>query len=160
MNNSQKYTNSIDAIAECLSLGASEFVISTGARNAEIIYSILSTKNLDYYSHPDERSASFFALGRCISSNSPVVMITTSGTAVAELYPACIEAYYQSKPLILLTADRPIEYQGSGAPQSINQINIFISRVNVIKLIVESPIARTTIPVRPEKIHVFEVFRE
>ena len=125
MNNSQKYTNSIDAIAECLSLGASEFVISTGARNAEIIYSILSTKNLDYYSHPDERSASFFALGRCISSNKPVVMLTTSGTAVAELYPACIEAYYQSRPLILLTADRPIEYQGSGAPQSINQINIF-----------------------------------
>ena len=125
MNKNIQYTNSLDAISQCLSLGASEFVISTGARNAELIYSILNINNIDYYSHPDERSASFFALGRALSTRKPVVMLTTSGTAVAELLPACIEAYYQSAPLILLTADRPIRYQNSGAPQSINQIDIF-----------------------------------
>ena len=125
MNKNIHITNSLDAISQCLSLGASEFVISTGARNAELIYSILNINNLEYYSHPDERSASFFALGRTLSTQKPVVMLTTSGTAVAELLPACIEAYYQSAPLILLTADRPIRYQNSGAPQSINQIDIF-----------------------------------
>ena len=125
VNKNIQYTNSLDAISQCLSLGASEFVISTGARNAELIYSILNINNIDYYSHPDERSASFFALGRALSTRKPVVMLTTSGTAVAELLPACIEAYYQSAPLILLTADRPIRYQNSGAPQSINQIDIF-----------------------------------
>ena len=125
MNKNIQYTNSLDAISQCLSLGASEFVISTGARNAELIYSILNINNIDYYSHPDERSAYFFALGRALSTRKPVVMLTTSGTAVAELLPACIEAYYQSAPLILLTADRPIRYQNSGAPQSINQIDIF-----------------------------------
>ena len=125
VNKNIHITNSLDAISQCLSLGASEFVISTGARNAELIYSILNINNLEYYSHPDERSASFFALGRTLSTQKPVVMLTTSGTAVAELLPACIEAYYQSAPLILLTADRPIRYQNSGAPQSINQIDIF-----------------------------------
>ncbi len=125
VNKNIHITNSLDAISQCLSLGASEFVMSTGARNAELIYSILNINNLEYYSHPDERSASFFALGRTLSTHKPVVILTTSGTAVAELLPACIEAYYQSAPLILLTADRPTRYQNSGAPQSINQIDIF-----------------------------------
>ena len=55
MNKNIHITNSLDAISQCLSLGASEFVMSTGARNAELIYSILNINNLEYYSHPDER---------------------------------------------------------------------------------------------------------
>lgn len=73
----------------------------------------------------DERAASFFALGRIKRDKKPVVVIVTSGTAVAELFPAIMEAFYSSLPLIVITADRPKTYRGSGAPQSINQLNIF-----------------------------------
>ena len=52
-------------------------------------------------------------------------MITTSGTAVAELLPATIEAFYSGLPLILLTADRPARFRGTGAPQTIDQTGIF-----------------------------------
>ena len=71
------------------------------------------------------RSASFFALGRIKKTLKPVAVITTSGSAVVELFPACMEAYYSGLPLVMITADRPSEYRGSGAPQSIEQANIF-----------------------------------
>ena len=54
-----------------------------------------------------------------------MAVVTTSGTAAAELLPACIEAYYQALPLILVTADRPERYRGSGAPQAIEQEGLF-----------------------------------
>ena len=125
MNNTQHNNIASNTILNCLELGAAEFIISSGARNAEIIHSILSFENLKYYSHPDERSAAFFTLGRSLATQRPVVMITTSGTAVAELLPACIEAYYQSIPIIFVTADRPDEFRYTGSPQTINQLNIF-----------------------------------
>ena len=73
----------------------------------------------------DERSAAFFAIGRIKLHGAPVVVVTTSGTAVAELLPATIEAYYSGLPLVLLTADRPARFRGTGAPQSIEQVEIF-----------------------------------
>ena len=125
VNNKQHNNIASNTIKNCLELGAAEFIISSGARNAEIIHAILSCGNLKYYSHPDERAAAFFTLGRSLATQRPVVMITTSGTAVAELLPACIEAYYQSVPLIFVTADRPDEFRYKGSPQTINQVNIF-----------------------------------
>ena len=74
----------------------------------------------------DERSAAFFALGRIKSNgHKPVAVVTTSGTAVAELYPAVIEAHYTQSPLLLITADRPPSYRSSGSPQCIYQVGIF-----------------------------------
>src|SRR5207248_6669700 len=73
----------------------------------------------------DERSAAFFALGRIKRDDRPVAVITTSGTAAAELLPATIEAYYSGAPLVLITADRPERYRGTGAPQSIEQVGLF-----------------------------------
>ena len=77
----------------------------------------------------DERSSAFFALGIAKKSNSPVLIVTTSGTAVAELYPAIIEAYYQRVPLIVCTADRPSFLKNSGANQTINQHNIYRNHI-------------------------------
>lgn len=109
-------------------LGVSEFVVCAGARNAPLVTSLLATcreKGLKVYHHFDERSAAFFALGLAKRSAKPVAVLTTSGTAVAELLPATIEAYYSGLPLILVTADRPASYRGSGAPQAIEQAGIF-----------------------------------
>jgi 2-succinyl-5-enolpyruvyl-6-hydroxy-3-cyclohexene-1-carboxylate synthase len=69
----------------------------------------------------DERSAAFFALGLGLASGEPAAVITTSGSAVANLLPAAVEADYGSVPLLLLTADRPQRLKGCGANQTVNQ---------------------------------------
>ncbi|HIG82788.1 MAG TPA: hypothetical protein EYG40_04935 [Verrucomicrobia bacterium] len=114
-----------EAVMDCLELGAKDFVLCSGARNLELISLIQSVQGVNTYHFPEERSAAFFAMGRSIKECSPTVIVTTSGTAVPELFPAVIESFYQSIPLILLTADRPKRYQGTGSPQTIDQINIF-----------------------------------
>ena len=77
------------------------------------------------YTFVDERAAAFFALGRIKRDDKPVAVVTTSGTAAAELLPATIEAFYSGAPLILITADRPARFRGTGAPQAIEQVGIF-----------------------------------
>src|SRR5207248_3106992 len=67
----------------------------------------------------------FFALGRAKLLGKPAAVVTTSGTAVAELLPAVVEAFYSGTPLIVITADRPARYRGTGAPQCIEQEGIF-----------------------------------
>lgn len=112
-------------LIELLSCGVREVVLCAGARNAPFV-SVLSGKTpFKTYSFFEERSAAFFAIGRILATRSPVAIITTSGTAAAELLPATIEADYQGLPLILVTADRPKSYRGSGAPQTIVQPGIF-----------------------------------
>ncbi|HEV7765823.1 MAG TPA: thiamine pyrophosphate-binding protein, partial [Thermoanaerobaculia bacterium] len=77
------------------------------------------------FSFVDERAAAFFAIGRAKLLGAPVAVVTTSGTAVAELLPATIEAFYSGIGLILISADRPARFRITGAPQSINQEGIF-----------------------------------
>jgi len=103
--------------------------ISPGSRNTPLVIAFQKSKKIKCYIHIDERSSGFFALGLVYQTKSPVVIITTSGTAVAELYPAVIEAYYKHAPLLLLTADRPQAMHNTGANQTINQVNIFKNHV-------------------------------
>jgi 2-succinyl-5-enolpyruvyl-6-hydroxy-3-cyclohexene-1-carboxylate synthase len=108
-----------------LDTGVRELVLCAGARNAPFV-ALLSRRNpFTTYSFFEERSAGFFALGRIMATRRPVAVITTSGTAVAELLPATIESDYQGLPLILVTADRPKSYRGSGSPQTIVQPGIY-----------------------------------
>lgn len=106
-------------------LGVREFCVAAGARNAPLVTALLSCPGLRVMNFFDERSAAFFALGRMAADRVPVAVATTSGTAVAELLPAAMEAHYQGIPLVLVTADRPKRFRGSGAPQAVEQAGIF-----------------------------------
>jgi 2-succinyl-5-enolpyruvyl-6-hydroxy-3-cyclohexene-1-carboxylate synthase len=106
-------------------LGVREICIAAGARNAPVVAALAASQNLTLWHFFEERSAAFFALGRILESQRPVAVLTTSGTASAELLPAVIEAYYQAQPLIAFTTDRPKSYRGSGAPQAIEQQHLF-----------------------------------
>ena len=107
-------------IDDVRALGVADFCVCSGSRNAPLIAVIDRA-----YSFVDERSAAFFAVGRARRDDRPVTVITTSGTAAAELLPAAIEAYYSGTPIVLITADRPARYRGTGAPQAIEQESLF-----------------------------------
>lgn len=109
-------------------IGVANFVVCAGARNVPLVSSFLARfedHGLRIWHHFDERSAAFFALGLAKKSGAPVAVLTTSGTAAAELLPAAIEAHYSGIPLVLVTADRPASFRGSGAPQAIEQKGMF-----------------------------------
>lgn len=106
-------------------LGVHEVCVAAGARNAPIITALLASEGVKLWHFFEERCAAFFALGRVMADRTPVAVITTSGTAAAELLPAVIEAHYQGLPLIVITADRPRRFRGTGAPQTIEQPGLF-----------------------------------
>jgi len=106
-------------------MGVSEVCVAAGARNAPIIAALIESEGVKLWNFFEERSAAFFAIGRILADRAPVAVLTTSGTAAAELLPATIEAHYQGLPLVLITADRPRRYRGSGAPQAIEQKDLF-----------------------------------
>ena len=106
--------------------GVREYCFCPSARNSPFVVSLLENPDhFKVYSFFDERSAAFFALGRIRATQRPVAVVTTSGTAVGELMPAAMEARYAGLPLVLITADRPKAYRGTGAPQSCEQVGIF-----------------------------------
>lgn len=103
--------------------GVEEYCVCPGARNSPFVMCLENRGKVFYW--PEERSAAFFALGRSRATGRPVAVITTSGTAVGELLPAVMEAAYSGVPLLLITADRPRRYRGTGAPQTCEQVGIF-----------------------------------
>jgi len=88
------------------------------------VLSLTHEPRLRCYSHVDERSSGFFALGLAKASGLPVAVACTSGTAAAELLPAAIEAQQARVPLLLLSADRPPELREVGAGQTIDQLKL------------------------------------
>lgn len=106
--------------------GVKHFCISPGSRNAPLS---LAASQYPHTVHFDERSLSFYALGLAKGSKSPVAMITTSGSAVANLFPAIMEGFHSEIPLIFLTADRPHELRGTGANQTTDQVKLFAGHV-------------------------------
>ncbi|WP_409251752.1 2-succinyl-5-enolpyruvyl-6-hydroxy-3-cyclohexene-1-carboxylic-acid synthase [Bacillus sp. SCS-153A] len=109
--------------------GVRKVVISPGSRSTPLAILFAKHPQIEVFINIDERSAAFFALGMAKAEKEPVAILCSSGTAGANYYPAIIEAKYSRVPLIVLTADRPHELREVGAPQAINQINLFGSHV-------------------------------
>ncbi len=123
----------VEVARQCLehlfALGVRELCLCPGSRNAPLVELLSRSSDFHLWTFFEERSAAFFALGRSQVLRQPVAVITTSGTAAAELLPAAIEAHYLRVPLVLVTADRPKSYRGQGAPQSIEQVGLFSTYV-------------------------------
>jgi len=109
--------------------------ISPGSRSIPLTIAFAEQKKIKCFVHIDERVSGFFALGLAKASGIPTAIVTTSGTATAELYPAIIEAYQQRVPLIICTADRPPELLNTGANQTINQWNLYKNHIRWFKYI-------------------------
>jgi 2-succinyl-5-enolpyruvyl-6-hydroxy-3-cyclohexene-1-carboxylate synthase len=112
----------VDELARC---GVTDACTSPGSRDTPLVLALARQPRLRAYSHIDERSSGFFALGIAKASGRPVVLTCTSGTAAANLSPAVIEASEARVPLIVLTADRPPELRDTGAGQTIDQIKLY-----------------------------------
>jgi 2-succinyl-5-enolpyruvyl-6-hydroxy-3-cyclohexene-1-carboxylate synthase len=115
-------------IEELISRGVREMVVAPGSRSAPLAYEIFEADRIDLlrlHIRTDERSAGFTALGLAKASGEPVAVITTSGTAVANLHPAVLEASHSRLPLIMVTADRPAYLIGTGANQTTEQRGVF-----------------------------------
>ncbi|HEY9376246.1 MAG TPA: 2-succinyl-5-enolpyruvyl-6-hydroxy-3-cyclohexene-1-carboxylic-acid synthase [Jiangellaceae bacterium] len=115
-------------VDELVRNGLTHFVLASGSRSAPLAFALADAESrgtLRLHVRVDERSAAFTALGIARSSGVPAAVVTTSGTAVANLHPAVLEAHHGAVPLLLLTADRPEELRGVGANQTTDQVGIF-----------------------------------
>ncbi|MEX0831320.1 MAG: 2-succinyl-5-enolpyruvyl-6-hydroxy-3-cyclohexene-1-carboxylic-acid synthase [Nitriliruptoraceae bacterium] len=116
-------------VDECVRHGVTDAVLAPGSRSAALAFSLYDDPRIALHVHPDERSAAFVALGLARASGRPAVVVTTSGSAVANLHPAVIEADLDRVPMVLITADRPVELRETGANQTIDQVGLFGSTV-------------------------------
>lgn len=119
------YLHASVLLSQFAACGVRRVVISPGSRSTPLALAAANLPELHTYVLIDERSAGFFALGLSRADNAPAILICTSGTAAANYYPAVIEAAQSAVPLIVLTADRPSALRHSGAPQTIDQTNLY-----------------------------------
>ncbi len=109
--------------------GLTAVCISPGSRSTPLTLAFDAHPDIEVHLMLDERSGGFFALGMALATDTPVALLCTSGTAVANYLPAIIEAKMSHVPLLILTADRPPELRHSGANQTIDQVKIYGDQV-------------------------------
>lgn len=121
-------------LEELARLGVKHVCMAPGSRSTPLTLAAASQTQLTRHIHFDERGLGFMALGLAKASGAPVAIITTSGTAVANLYPAIVEAWLTHVPLIILSGDRPSELIDCGANQAIVQPAIFAGYTKQLNL--------------------------
>ncbi len=130
MSNKEVMTDYLLAAIEGLkAAGAKRVVISPGSRSTPLALLLHRDPDMACFVDVDERSAAFFALGMTKVDDAPTILLCTSGTAAANYYPAICEAEAVNLPLIVLTADRPPELRNVGAPQAMDQQQLYSSHV-------------------------------
>ncbi|MGA8297661.1 MAG: 2-succinyl-5-enolpyruvyl-6-hydroxy-3-cyclohexene-1-carboxylic-acid synthase [Acidimicrobiales bacterium] len=112
-------------VDEWVRAGIRDAVVSPGSRSSALAIALAGDGRVETHVRLDERSAGFYAIGIALASGLPVVVVTTSGTAAAELHPAVIEADLAGVPLVVCTADRPFELQDVGSPQTVDQRHLY-----------------------------------
>lgn len=117
-------------VDEFAQLGITHAVFSPGSRSTTMAMLFREHGDFETYMNIDERSAGFMALGIAKAHRKPVILVCTSGSAVAHYMPAVLEAQYSGVPLIILSADRPHTLQHVGAPQTVDQQKLFGTAVN------------------------------
>lgn len=105
--------------------GVQEVALAPGSRSTPLVLAFSRDQRFKVRVHLDERSAAFFALGVGKATRRPAVMVTTSGTAAANVLPAVVEAHESETPLLVLTADRPSHLRDADANQTIDQVRLY-----------------------------------
>ena len=112
-------------VDEWVRCGLTDAMVCPGSRSTPLALALAADDRLSVHVHHDERSGSFAALGLAVTSDRPVVVLTTSGTAVVQLHAAVVEADLAGVPLIVCSADRPPELRDVAAPQTVDQTHLF-----------------------------------
>ncbi len=157
-----------ETVAALIGAGVADAVLSPGSRSAPLAFALAAaerTGRLRLHVRIDERSAGFLALGLAKAAGRPVPVVVTSGTAVANLFPAVVEASASGVPLLVLSADRPPPMRGVGASQTIDQLKVFGGYVREFvdvtsasrgyrASVVGRAVARATDPTNPGPVHL------
>lgn len=122
---------------ELTKAGIDAVCLAPGSRCTPLTVALAEHDAIETYSHLDERSAAFFALGRAKRTGVPTPVVCTSGTAAANFHPAVIEANQARVPLLLLTADRPRVLHDSGANQTVDQEKLYGDSVRAYRTLPE-----------------------
>jgi 2-succinyl-5-enolpyruvyl-6-hydroxy-3-cyclohexene-1-carboxylate synthase len=105
--------------------GLRHAVVAPGSRSTPLALALVDRPEIEGHIFHDERSASFAALGIALATGVPAALLCTSGTATTHFHAAVVEAHQSGVPMLVLTADRPPELHGVGAPQTIEQTNLY-----------------------------------
>ncbi|MGU3409908.1 2-succinyl-5-enolpyruvyl-6-hydroxy-3-cyclohexene-1-carboxylic-acid synthase [Microbacterium sp. M1A1_1b] len=130
-------------LQEAARAGVTDVVVSPGSRSQALALAAVALERaggITVHVRLDERTAGFFALGLAVETGRPALVVTTSGTAVANLHPAVSEAHHSGVPMIVVSADRPTELRGIGSNQTTVQPGIFAQAVPFVREI-EAPTA-------------------
>ena len=112
-------------VDEWVRAGVRHAVVAPGSRSTPLALALAGRPEIEVHVFLDERSAAFFAVGAGLAGGLPAVLLTTSGTAAAEIHAGVVEAHHAGVPMIVCTADRPPELHHVGAPQTIEQEQLF-----------------------------------
>ena len=137
-----------DVVSALLAHGVREVVLAPGSRNAPLAFAVHDAEQaglLRLHTRIDERTAGFLALGRS-KVDGPAAVMCTSGTAVANLLPAVLEAAHSGLGLVIVTADRPARLRGTGASQTTDQVRIFGEAATFLDLAVAGATAEDGAP--------------
>jgi 2-succinyl-5-enolpyruvyl-6-hydroxy-3-cyclohexene-1-carboxylate synthase len=132
MNIAEHNALAATALAHALCAGAAtHVVVAPGSRSAPLALAFDACPKARVHVALDERAAAFVALGMARASRRPAIVLCTSGSALCHFAPAVIEAHHARVPLVVVSADRPRELHGCGAPQTVEQMGLFAGQLRL-----------------------------